>query len=356
MLNDKECPLCGEKATTTHVEAETIGGELRYCDPPREVVNCDRCGDYAIESNLALNIQAGRKPRGEIDLLLPDGEGGEKKVKVKLHLLSGRTKTYWVQTDKRLPLTRECLLEQLGSAQVPKNPAQCADKLLLYVKLNSSRYGSVVALERKKDWPVAYAHDAEEFVHFSKHLAEARMIRDVGGTRNSEGRKVVLTMEGWKRTEELATAGPDSNQAFVAMASERDMEEVCWPVVRLALQDTGYDPLCVNWQEDNEKIDDYITAEIRRSALVIVDCTHHKQNVYYEAGFAHGLGRTVIPMCREDEFTAEKRQFDLMTYRHIVWDDANDLYAKLCNRIRGMGLDRKGGETVKPTKKRPGKT
>ena len=56
---------------------------------------------------------------------------------------------------------------------------------------------------------------------------------------------------------------------------------------------------------DNEDyvggITDEIMAQIKRSRFVVADYTAQRKSVYFEAGFALGLGLTVIPTCRADE-------------------------------------------------------
>ena len=52
--------------------------------------------------------------------------------------------------------------------------------------------------------------------------------------------------------------------------------------------------------EHSGKIDDRIIAEIRTAGLVVADFTGSRGGVYYEAGFASGLGIPVIWSCRED--------------------------------------------------------
>ena len=70
------------------------------------------------------------------------------------------------------------------------------------------------------------------------------------------------------------------------------------------VRDAGYEALRIDRKEHNNKIDDEIIAEIRRSRFVIADFTHGDQGVrggvYYEAGFARGLGLEVISTCRQD--------------------------------------------------------
>jgi nucleoside 2-deoxyribosyltransferase len=60
--------------------------------------------------------------------------------------------------------------------------------------------------------------------------------------------------------------------------------------------------------------------------------------VYFEAGFAMGLGKLVIWTCHEDD--VEKLHFDTRQYNHIVWTDATDLKEKLMLRIEATLPDR----------------
>ena len=86
--------------------------------------------------------------------------------------------------------------------------------------------------------------------------------------------------------------------------------------------------------EHDGRIDDQIIAEIRRSAFVIADFTGHRGGVYYEAGFAHGLGRRVIFTCRADDM--DKLHFDVRQYNTIVWDSSDQLSKLLQNRILAL--------------------
>ena len=89
--------------------------------------------------------------------------------------------------------------------------------------------------------------------------------------------------------------------------------------------------LRVDLKEHNDKICDLIVAEIRRSKFVVADFTLHKAGVYFEAGFALGLGIPVVWTCREDELN--QTHFDTRQYNHVVWKDAQDLFEKLKRRI-----------------------
>jgi nucleoside 2-deoxyribosyltransferase len=83
--------------------------------------------------------------------------------------------------------------------------------------------------------------------------------------------------------------------------------------------------------EHNDKIDDMIVAEIRRSGLMVADFTGDRGGVYFEAGYAKGLGLPVIWTCRQDWM--DSLHFDTEHYNHIVWTTPDELRTKLSNRI-----------------------
>jgi hypothetical protein len=64
---------------------------------------------------------------------------------------------------------------------------------------------------------------------------------------------------------------------------------------------------------------------------MVADFTGQRAGVYYEAGFARGLGREVIYTCRETSF--RRCHFDTSVMNHLVWKDAADLRKKLADHI-----------------------
>ncbi|WP_303827594.1 hypothetical protein [Asticcacaulis taihuensis] len=151
-----------------------------------------------------------------------------------------------------------------------------------------------------------------------------------------------LTLSGTRRMEELTSEIVNSRQAFVAMWFDPSLNESYEQAIEPAIREAGYEPRIIRKVEHNNKIDDEIIAEIRRSKFVIADftCGFSKDGseavarggVYYEAGFAQGLGLPIIWTCREDIISHV--HFDTRQYNHIVWKDTADLKEKLLNRIR----------------------
>lgn len=151
-----------------------------------------------------------------------------------------------------------------------------------------------------------------------------------------------LSLSGLQRMEELTSQIVKTKQAFVAMWFDSSLNAIYEQAIEPAIREAGYDPRIIRKLEHNNKIDDEIVAEIRRSKFVIADFTCGlladgsqaiaRGGVYYEAGFAQGLGLPVIWTCRED--IINHVHFDTRQYNHIVWKDAVDLKDKLLNRIR----------------------
>lgn len=146
-----------------------------------------------------------------------------------------------------------------------------------------------------------------------------------------------VEVPGYARIEELTT-NPDSSQCFVAMWFDDSMDDVYEKGFRAAIAAAGYTPLRIDKDPGViGKLDDAIIAAIRRSRFVVADFTHGDKGarggVYYEAGFAHGLGLDVIFTCRKDMMV--NVHFDTNHFNHILWEWENpeDLRKQLTDTI-----------------------
>ena len=145
----------------------------------------------------------------------------------------------------------------------------------------------------------------------------------------------VITVKGYERIEELKTVNTESSQAFVAMWMHNSLDGAWEHGIEPGIRDAGYKALRIDRKEHNDKIDDQIIAEIKRSRFVVADFAQGKDGarggVYFEAGFAKGLGIEVIFTCRQD--LKKVIHFDTRQYNHIFWQEPEELRKKLANRI-----------------------
>ena len=176
----------------------------------------------------------------------------------------------------------------------------------------------------------------QEIIFYAEYLANQGWICSIDRTQDLAGfPRCKITVDGYTRLEELQGSIGSSSSVFVAMWFDEEMNSALIDGIEPGIQDAGYKPLRVDQVEHVDKIDDRIIAEIRRARFVVADFTQGdsgaRGGVYYEAGFAHGLGIPVIFTCRVDAL--EKVHFDTRQYNHIVWETPEDLREKLTNRI-----------------------
>ena len=179
--------------------------------------------------------------------------------------------------------------------------------------------------------------NSDELTSLLKHLEERGYIDQpfvpMGLTKTYS-----LTVEGYERLEEIEKYYQDSTNVFVAMWFHPSMYEVWDKGIKPAINEVGYKPVRIDQKEHTNKIDDEIIAEIRRARFVVADFTHGdggaRGGVYYEAGFAHGLGIDVIFICREDKF--DDLHFDTRQFNHIAWNTPEELKKKLTQRISAV--------------------
>ncbi len=215
-----------------------------------------------------------------------------------------------------------------SSVEIPATMLDKAYKIIRYLGNKSKTFGESIEMDPASAYPIAYAKE-KEFIFLLNYLVECDHITK----DNKEVRRIVLTMEGWQKFEELEKNRIDSKQCFVAMNFDDKLDEVYEEGIKKAIEEAGYKPLRVDKEEHNEKICDRIIAEIRKSKFVVADFTGQRQGVYFEAGFAKGLDIPVIWLCRKDEVDEKKLHFDTQQYNHITWENSDDLYEQLRLRI-----------------------
>ncbi|MEY2483540.1 MAG: hypothetical protein QOK24_2068 [Verrucomicrobiota bacterium] len=135
---------------------------------------------------------------------------------------------------------------------------------------------------------------------------------DKAGSRLS----VTITARGWKHLD-IAPAGTGA-VGFVAMWFAPEMNAVWEQSFHPGIKEAGYTPSRIDKKEHNNKIDDEILASIRASKFVVADFTEQRGGVYYEAGFAQGLGKPVIWTIRKDHLIGV--HFDTRQFNHIPWE------------------------------------
>jgi nucleoside 2-deoxyribosyltransferase len=218
-------------------------------------------------------------------------------------------------------------IEEISTNAPRYRPAEKADRLLIAIGMMSKRPGVVAQMNDAQRVPLSWAYDATEAVQYLAWLQQDGLAKP-----GHEGQ--ILTKAGWQRYEELLTTGARAaaRRAFVAMWFDDSMDGVWEYGLKPGIADAGYEPYRAKGQSPTGRIDAHIVAEIRACRFLVVEVTGERTAVYYEAGFAEGLGIPVIRACKKAD--ESKMSFDTRQFPHILWNDPTDLRKQLAERIR----------------------
>jgi len=297
MSNQDKCPICKFEDCT--IKQATDGRLIRF-------ISCKRCGDFQIS---------------EICFASDLSEYGES------HVLSGAIRNLYEKGEKINLFYGEDFKKILDSTKIPKEPFEVVELLIkhIYEKMDYPEVG--LKVDVSFDYTLLYSKDTREFLFYVSKAKELGLIEPAA---SREG--YILSLDGWEFIKELKFREIKSKQAFIAMWFDKKLDVAWKKGFKPALIETGYTPLRIDFKEHNEKICDVIIAGIRESGLLVADFTGQRGGVYFEAGFAKGLGIPVIWTCRKDY--EESLHFDTRQYNHIIWEKPEDLKEQLVNRIR----------------------
>lgn len=210
------------------------------------------------------------------------------------------------------------------SARVPTTAFERIDLLLLWVNDHAAEAGAKVPLPPDA-YSVVFARSLNEF-DWIRHTA-----REEGFLEEHDPHDLRLTLKGHLRVHELRSQRPDSETAFVAIWFDHSMQEAWDSAFKLAIADVGFQAVRIDEEHFNGDVVDRIRAEVRSAAFVVADVTGQRNGVYFEGGFADGLGIPVVWTCRKDDF--KDVHFDTNHTNHILWDDPTDLRSRLTDRL-----------------------
>ncbi len=294
-MNRRQCPLCGWDA-------------LEEREPRRDAlfVECPTCGRYLISEFLLTVPQAISAEDKRLWQYLP--------AHTRQATEAGRVAE--ISSENWRDLTRSHMNTPVATK---------LRKVLEYVSQRSRFPGDQIEINFGSTYPLFDAASEHEAAFLFKNLRERELL-DAG-----QGTDVfVLSVAGWSFLEPSSAGIP--GRCFVAMSFHDSLNEAYSKGIQPAVLSCGFDPVRIDLVHHNEKICDRILAEIRLAQFMVADFTLHRAGVYFEAGFAMGLGRPVIWTVRKDDLA--KAHFDTRQYNHIEWEEPEDLRAKLADRIR----------------------
>lgn len=176
-------------------------------------------------------------------------------------------------------------------------------------------------------------------------------------------KEYIITYDGKEFIENLGLDN-NSNKIFMAFHFTEEMKKEFESTIKRAVIDSSEGKLeavrvSSSATDHDAKIDDELIGMIKSSKAVIADFTGNRTAVYYEAGFAMGLGIPVIWTCKDENIIEGEEgygkfidkegkerfkkhidllSFDTRQYPHILWKNEEDLYKQVVNRLKAKIL------------------
>ena len=296
-ITQKSCPIC--KLEANEVQVRDYGERLS--------LECGRCGKFTITATAATIAE-----RKEL----------------------GSKLSAWIrersETGSDVPEIDSDTLKEVEAALPTYRVAEKQLLLLRAFERRTKFPGHAVDVVPPLDYPLAWAAGEDEFRYLLRSLIERGLVRRTDGPpdlNDSFAFKIEITANGWSFLDERARPSVISDQAFVAMSFAPELKPA-WEIgISPALRKAGFMPYRVDAEPHIERIDTKIVTEIKNSRFLVADVTLQRQGVYFEAGYALGLGLPVFWCVRSDDLG--NVHFDTRQYNHIAWNNEQHLAEKL---------------------------
>ena len=314
-------------------------------------IDCPCCGKYYIDYELISSTPNSNSPISKLseeDIL----------------------KLRWLTKTSKMPITitKDNLNQLLASVPYPSNILKKIDLVLEFLATNTKYLFQKLYMDLI-DYPLFFCSNSKELLDILDYLNKeefistdinnliraSQQLEDADKAYEMYKNSIPKTLQNYPVNVSLLPKGINyieesgknlkSDQCFVAMWFNDEMQKIYSDVINPAIeQGAGYKAMKIDNKEHVNYITDEIIKEIRRSKFMIADLTGSRSGVYYEAGFAFGLGLPVIFTCRKDwENNIEKEcgctrdgvHFDIKQRNMIFWEKGNpeEFKKALINRI-----------------------
>lgn len=331
MTNNK-CLLCGSEIK----EYPIMGDTNCIC------VDCSNCGEYNITRNADWWLKKAIGKALHDDEFFYGSEEKQEEFNKQLFILSSYISLYNEKEDavKRiLTVDFDFIKMVLTSSFIPRTPEEKIESILKYIHKKTAFYGEFFYVSCN----VIYSDNKKELGNLIKELVDNGYLKQkkdgLPYQKTSEDDFIYytiiplsITLKGISFLREKSSI-QERDKCFIAMWFDPKMDKVWDEVIKPACEETGYKPIRIDKEQFNDDINDHIISEIRESFFVIADLTGFRGGVYYEAGFARGLGKEVILCCKDgyevnikyygsgEEKTEKGPHFDVNHINIIFWND-----------------------------------
>ena len=334
MATRVRCLACGTKADLVEESEQRQD----------RIVSCSVCGLYRATGRLLAS------PKGTLDDQLRG-------------MLAGVLYRFWVahmHTVFPQVLDTDTVAGIVAAHGAPSNHAERADEIVRAVAVAAPKYGEWTLPDWSLRWAIrAYSIDTAELDAMLRDYRD--WIESRADSPANRQLSLRLTRAGWDRLRMLAETRAESRTISLASWALPAVRQPFERAAAEAADDLGLRVESGNALAEPTRIDDSIIAALRRARVVVADFTGLRGGVYYEAGFAAGLGTPVMFTCHSqwtrflwleevhDASTSEAptptmeawrkgMHFDVAHFPIFEWASQEELRKLVVDHVRAWGL------------------
>jgi len=229
----------------------------------------------------------------------------------------------------------------------PKTFSEKVDEILLYLNAHTNHMGESIVVKKEEMFSCffvdRYDYDSQNYIDYKKrtetamraqadymlsYLIERKYITTLIWPAGDYNSPITLAPEGYARVDMLQKNSADGKSVLVAMKFG-DETRLLREAIRQGIAAARYVAIFIDEVEHNDFITPELLRYIKESKFVVADLSHQNNGAYFEEGYAMGLGKPVIQLCKKDIHL----HFDVAQKNTIIWEKEDEIVERLKNRI-----------------------
>lgn len=336
-MDKKNCPVCGAESTVSvDYPHDTIFHECPICGrfqitlDEHTIINNNQLAPYLYHNSFTCKGFGEYRyhttlDKETCDKYKKDFQEGDNTHGLPVHMDSEMINNWY---PKSFSERVDRILLKLGSI---------AEHIGQSISFRSLELFSLLFIDRKEKKPLSDERTwrdtsacREEATYMLNCLSVEDLIHFSQTSRSDLlGGKITITPKGYSRIDLLQKNTAHGRNALVAMKFGDDTKPLR-EAIRTGIGSAGYNAVFIDEVQHNDFITPELLKYIRDSKFVVVDLTHKNNGAYFEEGYAMGLGKQVIQLCRKNR----KLHFDVAQKNTIMWATEEDIPLMLSNRIK----------------------
>lgn len=318
-----KCPICNEELKenpTKYLSEEPKGftdGDLY------QLYNCSCCGKFGLTLGV-LNTKT--------YFIIPK----DKKTSDSLRILAMIRKNIYLHYSyyNKHFLINSQILKNIEEQSFP-TPMEQIERLILFIGNKTQNAGNTLDIDFAKDNDIkdmrlnnkAKLFSYVPFINLDNYNYILEYSKEyINSTSGMGVDTLTLTLDGWKKYEDLKKGQNNSHKAFMAMQyGNTKLDCVFTNIIKPGLKELGFEINRLDKTNKSGLIDENLRVEIRDSKFLVVDLSDENKGAYWEAGYGEGLNKKIFYICDKQQFDTVKNlvHFDVSHQHLYFWNENN---------------------------------